>query len=92
MDPKSGLFFDLARMHMLDHRGEHPKVKGPLNSARPVQGWPVIVQAGASEAGKQIAAETAEMVFGSGSTLEAARSPASRRASGSHCCDGRPVP
>jgi FMN-dependent oxidoreductase (nitrilotriacetate monooxygenase family) len=73
MDPQSGLFFDPEKMHVLDHRGEFLKVKGPLNVARPVQGWPVIVQAGASEAGKQIAAETAEMVFGSGSTLEAAR-------------------
>jgi FMN-dependent oxidoreductase (nitrilotriacetate monooxygenase family) len=73
MDPASGLFFDPARMHVLDHRGDFLKVKGPLNIARPVQGWPVIVQAGASEAGRQIAAETAEMVFGSGSTLEAAQ-------------------
>ncbi|MFB0492639.1 FMN-dependent oxidoreductase (nitrilotriacetate monooxygenase family) [Methylobacterium sp. OAE515] len=73
MDLESGLFVDPAKIHVLDHRGEFLKVKGPLNIARPVQGWPVIVQAGASEAGKQIAAETAEMVFGSGSTLEAAQ-------------------
>jgi FMN-dependent oxidoreductase (nitrilotriacetate monooxygenase family) len=73
MDPESGLFVDPAKIHVLDHRGAFLKVKGPLNVARPVQGWPVIVQAGASEAGKQIAAETAEMVFGSGSTLEAAQ-------------------
>ncbi len=73
MDPESGLFFDPAKMHVLDHKGEHLKVKGPLNVARPVQGWPLIVQAGASEAGKQIAAETAEMVFGSSSTLKAAQ-------------------
>ncbi len=73
MDPESGLFLDPAKMHVLDHRGDFLKVKGPLNVARPVQGWPVIVQAGASEAGKQIAAETAEMVFGAGSTLEAAQ-------------------
>jgi FMN-dependent oxidoreductase (nitrilotriacetate monooxygenase family) len=38
-------------------------VRGPLNIARPVQGWPVIVQAGASAAGRQLAAETAEAVF-----------------------------
>ncbi|WP_019904797.1 LLM class flavin-dependent oxidoreductase [Methylobacterium sp. 77] len=73
MDQKSGVFFDPAKMHVLDHHGENLKVKGPLNVARPVQGWPVIVQAGASEAGRQIAAETAEMVFGSASTLEAAQ-------------------
>jgi FMN-dependent oxidoreductase (nitrilotriacetate monooxygenase family) len=74
MDPESGLFFDPDRMHVLDHRGAFLKVKGPLNVARPVQGWPVIVQAGASEAGRQIAAETAEVVFGSSSTLEAGQS------------------
>ena len=44
-------------------------MRGPLNVARPIQGWPVIVQAGASEAGRQIAAETAEVVFASSTTL-----------------------
>jgi FMN-dependent oxidoreductase (nitrilotriacetate monooxygenase family) len=73
MNSECGLFFEPEKMHVLDHRGDFLRVKGPLNIARPVQGWPVIVQAGASEAGKQIAAETAEMVFGSGSTLEAAQ-------------------
>jgi FMN-dependent oxidoreductase (nitrilotriacetate monooxygenase family) len=44
-------------------------VRGPLNIARPIQGWPVIVQAGASEAGRQIAAETAEVIFASATRL-----------------------
>ena len=48
-------------------------MRGPLNIARPVQGWPVIVQAGASEAGRQLAAETAEAVFAAQPTLEAGR-------------------
>ncbi len=69
-DPASGIFFDPARLHTLDHHGEHLNVRGPLNIARPVQGWPVIVQAGASEAGRQLAAETAEVVFASTNTLE----------------------
>ena len=63
-DVESGIFFDPAKMHVLGHKGEELSVRGPLNIARPVQGWPVIVQAGASEAGRQIAAETAEAVFG----------------------------
>ncbi len=50
-------------MHVLNHKGKYLSVKGPLNIARPVQGWPVIVQAGASDVGRQLAAETAEMVF-----------------------------
>jgi FMN-dependent oxidoreductase (nitrilotriacetate monooxygenase family) len=44
-------------------------VSGPLNVARPIQGWPVIVQAGASEAGRQLAAETAEVIFSGHNTL-----------------------
>ena len=68
-DVDSGIFFDPARMHVLDHKGPEFRVRGPLNVARPVQGWPVIVQAGASDAGRQLAAETAEVVFAGGSTL-----------------------
>jgi alkanesulfonate monooxygenase len=72
-DQASGIFFDPAKLHVLDHHGEHLSVRGPLNIARPIQGWPVIVQAGASEAGRQFAAETAEVVFGSSRTIEDAR-------------------
>jgi alkanesulfonate monooxygenase len=72
-DQESGIFFDPDKLHVLNHKGEHFKVRGPLNHARPVQGWPVIVQAGASEAGKQIAAETAEMVFAAGGAIAGAR-------------------
>ena len=68
-DQESGLFFDPAKLHVLDHHGEFFHVRGPLNVGRPVQGWPVIVQAGASEAGRQLAAETAEMVFAGGAQL-----------------------
>jgi FMN-dependent oxidoreductase (nitrilotriacetate monooxygenase family) len=68
-DVEKGVFFDPARMRVLDHEGEFLKVRGPLNVARPAQGWPVIVQAGASDAGRQIAAETAEAVFAAGGTI-----------------------
>jgi FMN-dependent oxidoreductase (nitrilotriacetate monooxygenase family) len=72
-DVEQGLYFDPDRMHVLDHKGEFLSVRGPLNIARPIQGWPVIVQAGASDAGRQLAAETAEMVFASGGRLEDAQ-------------------
>jgi FMN-dependent oxidoreductase (nitrilotriacetate monooxygenase family) len=62
-DVDRGLYFDPDKLHVLDHKGEYFSVRGPLNIARPVQGWPVIVQAGASDAGRQLAAETAEVVF-----------------------------
>jgi alkanesulfonate monooxygenase len=68
-DVTAGIYFDPAKMHVLDHKGKHLSVRGPLNIARPVQGWPVIVQAGSSEAGRQLAAETAEVVFGAQATL-----------------------
>lgn len=72
-DVENGLYFDPERLHTLAHKGEYLSVRGPLNIARPVQGWPVIVQAGASEAGRQLAAETAEVVFAAGDQIEAAR-------------------
>jgi alkanesulfonate monooxygenase len=72
-DVEAGVYFDPGKVHILNHHGEHLNVRGPLNIARPVQGWPVIVQAGASEAGRQLAAETAEVIFAPGSTLGGAR-------------------
>ena len=70
-DVESGVYFDPDKLHVLDHKGKYLSVRGPLNIARPIQGWPVIVQAGASEAGRQIAAETAEAVFTAQPTLAA---------------------
>ena len=62
-----------ARLHTLAHKGAYYSVRGPLNIARPPQGWPVIFQAGASEAGRQLAAETAEAVFAAVNTLKDGR-------------------
>ncbi|KAF2100379.1 alkanesulfonate monooxygenase [Rhizodiscina lignyota] len=72
-DQESGIYMDPEKMHVLDHKGDDLKVRGPLNIARPVQGWPVIVQAGQSEPGKQLAAETAEAVFCSPKDMEGAK-------------------
>jgi FMN-dependent oxidoreductase (nitrilotriacetate monooxygenase family) len=72
-DVENGIYFDPDKLHVLDHKGEYLSVRGPLNIARPLQGWPVIVQAGASDAGRQIAAETAEAVFTAQPNLEAGR-------------------
>jgi FMN-dependent oxidoreductase (nitrilotriacetate monooxygenase family) len=62
-DKAGGRQFDPARLHTLDHRGDHFRVAGPLNVARSPQGRPVVVQAGGSEAGRDLAARTAEVVF-----------------------------
>jgi FMN-dependent oxidoreductase (nitrilotriacetate monooxygenase family) len=72
-DAEHGIFFDPAKMHVLGHKGEYLSVRGPLNIARPVQGWPVVVQAGASDSGRQLAAETAEAVFTAQSNIDAGR-------------------
>jgi FMN-dependent oxidoreductase (nitrilotriacetate monooxygenase family) len=72
-DRDSGLFFDPAKQHAVAHDGEYFRVHGALNIARPPQGHPVIIQAGASHAGKELAARTAELVFGSATTIEAGR-------------------
>ncbi len=72
-DVESGIYFDPDKLHVLDHKGKYLKVRGPLNIARPIQGWPVVVQAGASDAGRQLAAETAEMVFAAGGPIQGAR-------------------
>lgn len=62
-DKASGIFFDPRKLHVLNHRGEHFNVRGPLNIPRSPQGQPVIVQAGSSGEGRAFAATRAEVVF-----------------------------
>jgi FMN-dependent oxidoreductase (nitrilotriacetate monooxygenase family) len=73
LDREAGVYFDPDKMHYLRHKGEFFSVRGPLNIARPPQGRPVIIQAGGSEAGRMLAAETAEVVFTSEASPEHAR-------------------
>ena len=63
MDKESGVFADPAGMHVLDHQGKHFTVKGPLNASRPPQGHPIIIQAGSSGPGQDLAARGADVVF-----------------------------
>lgn len=72
-DRASAQYFDPAKLHILDHKGPHFSVRGPLNIARPPQGYPVLVQAGASDTGRSFAAETAEIVFTLAQTKEQAK-------------------
>jgi FMN-dependent oxidoreductase (nitrilotriacetate monooxygenase family) len=69
-DRENGIYFDRSKMHVLNHKGEHFSVRGPLNVARSPQDQPVLVQAGASEQGMELAAETADVVFAAQNTLE----------------------
>jgi FMN-dependent oxidoreductase (nitrilotriacetate monooxygenase family) len=62
-DRDSAIYFDPAKLHVLNHKGKHFSVKGPLNAARPPQGYPVFAQAGVSETAQDMAAQQAEIIF-----------------------------
>jgi FMN-dependent oxidoreductase (nitrilotriacetate monooxygenase family) len=70
LDKESGVFADPKRVHRINHAGKHFKVRGPLNVPRPPQGYPVIVQAGSSEDGKNLAAKHADLNFALVRTIE----------------------
>jgi N-acetyl-S-(2-succino)cysteine monooxygenase len=68
-DKESGVFYDPTKLHILNYEGAYFKVRGPLNVPRSPQGHPVVVQAGSSDTGMDLAAETAEVVFTAQATL-----------------------
>jgi FMN-dependent oxidoreductase (nitrilotriacetate monooxygenase family) len=70
LDKKSGFFADPKRVHRINHIGKQFKVRGPLNVPRSPQGYPVIVQAGSSEDGKDLAAKHADLNFSLVRTIE----------------------
>lgn len=72
-DKERGLYADATKMHVLNHAGKYFSVKGPLNIPRPPQGHPVIVQAGSSDPGQDLAARTADVVFTAQENIEDAR-------------------
>ncbi len=67
---ETGEFIDPSKMHRLNHKGEFFSVQGPLNISRSKQGRPVLIQAGASRAGKAFAAEVADAIFTTGGVME----------------------
>src|SRR6187399_364168 len=71
-DVATGRFVDPSRVHAIAHRGKHFSVHGPHNIPRPPQGHPVIVQAGGSDDGRQLAAEHAEAVFSASQSFDEA--------------------
>ncbi|MCZ2495404.1 NtaA/DmoA family FMN-dependent monooxygenase [Xylophilus sp. Kf1] len=70
---ETGVYLDTNKLHPLNHKGAHFQVRGPLNVARSPQGRPVVVQAGASEDGRDLAARTAEVIFVAHQTFEEAQ-------------------
>ena len=72
-DRDRGLYFEPKGQHPVHHEGKFFKVDGALNIARSPQGKPVIIQAGASDTGLDLAARTAEIVFASASNPQDAK-------------------
>jgi N-acetyl-S-(2-succino)cysteine monooxygenase len=72
-DKASGRYLDPKKMHLLNHKGPHFSVRGPLSSARSPQGRPVVVQAGSSEPGKELTARIADVMFTAQATFEQAQ-------------------
>ncbi len=69
-DKASGQFTAPEKLFVLEHAGEFFKVRGPLIVPPSPQGEPVMVQAGASDEGRELAAATAEVVFAAQQHLE----------------------
>ncbi len=72
-DRETGVYIDPAKVRPLDHDGTHFKVKGPLNIGRSPQGQPIILQAGGSGPGQELAAKSADVVFSVTQDLDEAR-------------------
>lgn len=69
LDAEQGVYADPEKLHAVDHRGTHFTVTGVLDSRRSPQGRPLMVQAGASDVGKDLAARTADVVFSAAQTM-----------------------
>lgn len=72
-DRASGIYLDPNTSHPVHHRGAHFTVDGLLDIPRPVQGYPVFVQAGNSDTGKEFAAQYAEMTYSAATSIDIAR-------------------
>src|SRR5215831_17471307 len=72
-DKDGGVYLDRDKLHFLNHKGKHFTVRGPLTVHRSPQGHPVIVQAGQSDDGRDLAGETAEITFTVQQDIEAAK-------------------
>ena len=70
LDRESGIYLDPNKVHRIDHRGKHFNVRGPLPAMPSPQGEPVIIQAGLSGPGMDLAATYADLQFSTRRTIE----------------------
>jgi FMN-dependent oxidoreductase (nitrilotriacetate monooxygenase family) len=73
-DKATGQFYDPAKLHVLNHKGRHFQVRGPLNAKPTPQGRPILVQAGANPSGQEIAGAYADVVYSSALDIGPAKS------------------
>ncbi len=71
-DRSSGLYAHGAKVHRLDHAGDHYSSRGPFTVPRTPQGHPVVIQAGQSGRGVRFAAQWGELLFVAQTRLDAA--------------------
>lgn len=63
MDEKTGVFTDFTKVHPINFAGKYFKCRGPLDTARPPQGRPVLIQAGGSPTGRDFASKWADLIL-----------------------------
>ncbi|TNJ66969.1 LLM class flavin-dependent oxidoreductase [Paenibacillus hemerocallicola] len=73
-DKSSGVSIIPEKVVEIHFKGSTYSIQGPLNIPRPPQGYPVLVQAGSSESGRELAAKTAEVVFTAHQTIQESQS------------------
>lgn len=71
VDQDTPRYADHTKVHTVDFEGKHFRTRGPLNTIPGPQRRPVIVQAGASPAGRDLAAKYAESMLAHGTSIEA---------------------
>lgn len=69
-DRERGVFVDPEKVRVVNHEGRFFKSRGPLNTARPPQGQPVLVQAGGSPQGQDFAAKHMDTVIAAMGTVD----------------------
>jgi FMN-dependent oxidoreductase (nitrilotriacetate monooxygenase family) len=72
-DKAAGAWGAPDKIHPASYRGQYFSVEGALNIPRSPQGYPLLVQAGSSDDGRQLAARYAEAVFTAQQTLPEAQ-------------------
>jgi FMN-dependent oxidoreductase (nitrilotriacetate monooxygenase family) len=69
LDRDKGVFADPSKVHRIDHRGKYFSVRGPLPAQPSPQHRPIIIQAGLSGPGMDLAAHYADVQFSTRRTI-----------------------